>query len=116
MTSLEDKAQESPDVDLARQSAPGAYRLLDNELVAADELTPEGEFPQYGDFLHVGRLGPGAGDGEVEQKGEQYIECPQGLARWLVKNCEVGDDFRIVSVQKVDGEWRYDCDRLADEE
>jgi hypothetical protein len=107
---LGDKAAETPDVDLARQSAPGAYRLLTDELTPADELTAEGEFPQYGDFLEVGRLGQ-TGDG-VEVKGEQYIECPAGLAKWLVDEISVGDDFRVVSVQKVDGEWQYDCEQL----
>lgn len=110
MTSLEDKAEGSPDVDLARQSAPGAYRLSSKELAGADELTAEGEFPKFGDFLKVERLGYGDGD-EPEAKGEKYIECPAGLAEWLVENeISVGDDFRVLQTQKVDGEWQYDCE------
>lgn len=103
---IEDKAQETPDVDLARQSAPGAYRLESTELTDANDVTPEGDFPEYGDFLEV-----------TGTSGEQFIECPAALARWLVDNgIEAGDGFRIVSVQKVDGEWEYDCDELNDDE
>jgi hypothetical protein len=90
------------DIDLARYSAARAYKLLSDELVASDELTPEGEFPQFGDFLHVGT-----------QTGTQYIECPRALAEWLVDTeIAVGDGFRIRTVRKVDGEWEYSCARL----
>jgi len=106
MTSLDEKAQESPDVDLARQSAPGAYRIETWELTPADDISPEGEFPEYGEFLRV-----------VSTGGEQFIECPQGLARWIVDaGLEERDGFRIRTVQKVDGEWEYDCEQLSDDE
>jgi hypothetical protein len=104
---LEDKAADRPDVKLARDSAPGAYELLTDELVSADELTDEDEFPQFGDFLRVGR--PGA-DG-----AETHIECPAALARWLVgEGIEIGDVFRIRSVQKLDNEWSYQCEPVDD--
>ena len=114
MTSLDEKAQASPDVDLARQSAPGLYRLETDELVSADELTPKGEFPQYGDFLEVSRP---AGTGEDARWREEvhYVECPQGLAAWLVEEeVGVGDPFRIQTVQKVDGNWEYGCEVPSD--
>jgi len=108
---LGDKAEESPDVDLARQSAPGVYRLKTDNLVPADVLTAEGQFPQYGDFLHVETTNGGS---EPTWDGEQFIECPQDLAKWLVEEVEIGDGFRIKQVTKIDGEWEYSCE-LVDE-
>lgn len=114
MTDLDEKAQETPDIDLARQSAPGAYVLDGKELSAGDDLTPEGDFPEYGDFLPVRRAHRGE-DG-IEATGDRrWIECPQALAKWLVETgLDVGDGFRIKTVQKVDGRWDYDCEELAE--
>jgi hypothetical protein len=100
---IADKANtDTQDIDLARYSAARAYKLLTDELVEADELTPEGEFPQFGDFLHVGTTA-----------GTQYIECPRALAAWIVDaGLSIGDGFRIRTVSKVDGEWEYQCERL----
>jgi hypothetical protein len=96
---LGDKAQETPDVRLARDSSPGLYQFVTDELVSADALTGEEQFPQYGDFLEVGRP---SSDSTV------FIECPQALAAWLIENdVEDGDWFRITSVQKVDRRWQY---------
>lgn len=108
---LAEKAESSPDVSLARQSAPGVYRLTTDDLVSADELTDEGEFPEFGDFLEVEKA-RGTSAEDASWGPSQFIECPQGLARWLVENIDVGDGFRVVSVQKVDGEWQYDCDEF----
>jgi len=100
---IQDKAETpTEDIDLARYSAARAYKLLTDELVPADELTPESEFPQYGDFLHVGT-----------ESGTQWIECPRALAAWIVEaGLSIGDGFRIRTVRKVDGEWEYKCERL----
>jgi len=100
---IADKAKTTTeDIDLARYSAARAYKLLTDELVSADDLTPEGEFPQYGDFLHV-----------ATTAGSQYIECPRALAAWLIDNeLDVDSGFRIRTVRKVDGEWKYQCERL----
>lgn len=106
---LKDKAAETPDVDLARDSAPGTYRLLTHELVAADDLTNQGEFPLYGDFLEVQQVGPGG--------RERFIECPRGLAQWLVEHeLAISEAFRVRSVQKIDGEWSYDVERVPGED
>lgn len=110
-----DKAEESPEISLARQSAPGVYRLLNDELVPADELTAEGEFPEYGDFLKVETTTGGA---EPSWNREEYIECPQALAQWLVEHQEIASKkgFRIRTVQKVDGAWQYECEVLSNED
>lgn len=112
---LKDKAQETPEVSLARQSAPAAYILLDDELTAADELTPEDQFPQFGDFASVAKA-RAVDDGHEPSDQEQWIECPQDLARWLVdQDATEGFAFRVKQVTKVDGEWQYDCETLTGE-
>lgn len=110
---ISDKAEsaDQPEVKLARQSAPGVYRLDTDELEPADDLTGEDQFPQYGDFLKVGH--PTGGDNRFENHEEMYIECPADLARWLVEDeVEIGDHFRILDVWKDDGEWSYKCRML----
>lgn len=105
---LKEKAADRPDVELAQESAPGAYRLSTLELVAADDVSEPGEFPAFGDFLEVERFDSGA---------SLLVECPAGLARWLVNDLDVsiGDAFRIRSVRKVDGEWQYDCEPIDED-
>lgn len=103
MTSLEEKAQETPEVRLARDSAYSAYRLESTELTDADELSDEGEFPQFGEFAECEI--PSNGDSTAEV----YVEVPQNLAAQLVEaGIGEGDEFRIGEVSKVDGEWQYD--------
>lgn len=89
--------------------------MLSEELTAADDLTPEGQFPKYGDFLEVETT---TGGSDPAWNRTRYIECPEALAEWLVENIEDAKElgFRIVSVKKVDGRWQYDVDVLdADE-
>jgi len=109
---LGEKAEqaEQPDVSLARDSAPGFYVLQTDELTQANEITAEDQFPQYGDFLEVGV--PNA-DRVVDRT--EFIECPAGLAQWLVEEeLEVGDSFRVLDVWKADGSWCYQCRQIED--
>lgn len=118
---LGDKASDSPEISLVRQSAPGLYRLRDGvssveevELQSADEVTPEGEFPEYGDFLPVVRVK--SGDGEHLDRDEEFVECPSVLARSLVGwNVTSDDVWRLQSYRKVDGEWQLFA-QLLDED
>jgi len=106
---LGDKAKQAdqPEISLARQSAPGLYQLETDELIEADDLTEEGQFPQYGTFLKVMTSNGGR---EITFDKEEYIECPSALAKWLVDTeIEIGEFFRIQSVRKIDGNWQYDC-------
>jgi hypothetical protein len=119
MTKLGDKATETPEVQLVRQSAPGVYRLPDDgwsieaiELVPADDLTAEGEFPQYGEFLELETTNGGA-DPTVDSI--EFVECPEAFARWLVENGEPGEWFRIAQVRKVDGTWEYTIEEVEQE-
>lgn len=106
---LKDKAKDRPEVLLARQSSPGAYVIQSLELSGADELTEEGDFPQYGDFLKCHRAGT---------EKLVWVECPAALARFLVNeiDAEVGTCFRVRSVTKVDGEWEYNAEQVEVEE
>ena len=107
------EASDQPDVKLARQSAPGAYRLETDELKPADEVTPEGQFPEYGDFLKVAK--PTGGSNQFENHEEMFIECPADLARWLVEeSVEIGEHFRVLDVWKDNGEWSYKCRKLEE--
>lgn len=113
MTTLGDKAQGSPDVQLANQLTGSVYEVVTDELVEADELTPEGDFPQYGDFLPVEEYSPVDGT----DRGETHIEVPAALAEWLVEEIMPHSDtdrFRVVSHQKVDGEHRFDCEPVTE--
>lgn len=97
-----DKAKESPDVYLIRDAQYSAYRLVSDDLAPADEVTDEGEFPQYGDFAICDLP-----DGDGGFAGKIYVEVPQDLAAGMVElGIEPGDEFRIGEATKVDGEWQ----------
>lgn len=94
---LEDKAEASPTVFLTGSLTESEYELLTKELVAADDLTEPGQFPEYGDFLEVEEYSPVDGT----PRGIAFIECPSALARWLVdQELEIGDRFRVTAVDK----------------
>jgi len=101
-----DKAEQAdqPNVLLVRDSAPGLYRLETDELTNADDLGTD-EFPRYGDFVKCS-------DSRLE---ECYVEVPSALAQFLDGTVEVGEWFRIVSVNKTaDGEWTYSAEADPD--
>lgn len=108
MTTLGDKADraDQDEIRLARDSV-GAYRLEDDELIGADEISREDEFPKYGDFLVTRELRQVAG--EVELGEDVLVEVPGQLAQQLVAmEIEPGDCFRIQSVRKnAQNEWEY---------
>lgn len=70
----EKAAQNSQQVWLAgelKERSPST--ILAEELVPADEISDDGEFPKFGEYLEVEK------DGE-----EEFWECPQGLAAAIV--------------------------------
>lgn len=98
--------EETPEIVLARQSAPGAYILESEELAHADDLTDEDEFPEFGWFMPV-----------TGTSGREFVECPQDLdSKLLHLGIEPGDGFRIRSVRKVEGSWRYELEELTEDE
>jgi len=116
---LSDKAAaaDQPEVKLNDQTAPGVYQfnLHGDELVDCDEITEEGQFPIYGDFLPT--LSPTGGRDPFAEHEEVFIECPAQLAVWLVEEeVDVGDYFRVNRVWKEDGTVMYDCEHVDPEE
>lgn len=110
---LGDKAEqgEQREVRLARDSI-GLYRLETEELTAADEISEEDEFPQYGDFLDCLTS---TGGPNPEFNVEVWVECPSQLAQQLVSlEIEAGECFRIQSARKNGaGEWTYSIEEAA---
>jgi hypothetical protein len=110
---LKDKAADVPEVSLSNQLTGSVYEIVTDELVEADELTPEGEFPQYGDFLKVHEYSPV----DDTDRGETHIEVPRDLAQWIVEKLMPSSDldkFRVVSHQKIDGEHRFECETVEE--
>jgi len=104
---LSDKAQESPDVTLAGDLLESSYEVTETELVPADELTGEDEFPKYGDFLPAHEFSPYDGT----DRGETYIEVPQALAQIIVeRDLADGTRWKVVQSRKVDGEWQFEIE------
>jgi hypothetical protein len=108
MTDIEDLASTARDVIRAGNAENVPYRLEDIETTDADDISPEGEFPKFGDFLDVVAL-----DGDGVDLGPRWLECPGGLARALVDEdlVEAGAEFQIVHESKDDsGAWTFDVE------
>lgn len=80
--------------------------IVDGELYEADDLTPEGQFPQFGYFLCVE-------DADAPDE-ERFWECPTGLSAGILEIAEVEDldvvgaVVDVVSAHKDgDGNWRF---------
>lgn len=111
---LSEKAEEPPDVTAQVDELMETYYQFvdeDPELVDCDEITPEDDFPIYGDFLEVRKKSPV--DGTF--RGEGWILVTTKLAKWLVENDVTSSDWWVVKdVEKIDGEWTYDCEIVDD--
>jgi len=112
MTSLEDVASAGVDVILASDLVESWYRLETTDVTEADDLSPEGEFPQYGRFLQVTEFSNIDG----AERGETHIELPRHLAQWLVENADLGDRFEVMACEKRDGEWFFDVELVDTED
>lgn len=113
---LNEKATRRPEVLRAVESH-GTYRLTTTELTSADELTPEGEFPQYGDFAEVMPMTRNGDGFEAIGSEPQYLETPAGLARELVEHLvDEGHVFEVTEARKTqDDEWSFTVERLDEE-
>lgn len=110
MTDLEELATSNRDVIRPEDAENVPYRLEDTDSTEADEISAEGEFPQFGEFLDVTALNGGAGD-----LGPRWLECPGGLARELVEAglAEDGAEFQILGTEKDDtGAWTFDLEEF----
>jgi hypothetical protein len=112
MTGIRDKADEAdgPEVFLTSSldDAPAA-QIASTELLGADEVTPEDQFPEFGEFLEMRQP-----DGETV-----YWECATSLADVVVDAVEESPDGSVLPGTRVDvdmtskapsGEWRYVID------
>lgn len=109
MTDLNDQAKEveHENVVLSGESH-GLYKITATELVEANDVSPEGEFPKYGKYLPVEQLDRGG-----TSKGEALLESPRGLAVSLTEAglAEDGAKFWIRNVSKdVEGTWVFDVE------
>jgi len=110
MTEIEDLANQARTVVRAKNAEMTAYRLQDTDTVDCDDVSPEGEFPEYGDFLDVNAV-----NSDGQDLGPRWLECPGGLARALVDQdlVEAGAEIRIASVDKDEtGAWTFEVEDL----
>jgi len=102
-----DKAEQADqdEIRLARDST-GLYRLESEELVPANEISAEDEFPKFGDFLSCRST---TGGRNPEWNVPVLVECPGSLAKQMVGlDLSEGNAFRINNVRKnASGEWEY---------
>lgn len=73
MDDLRDKAKGSVEAERAAD-LDGTYRVESTALYDADEVSAEGEYPEYGSWLRL--------------DGGSYLECPRGLAAVLVEELD----------------------------
>lgn len=108
MTDLQDVADRSRGPEIALTSGLGGrgeFRHETTELVDADELTPEGEFPEYGEYL----LCEERSAVDHTPRGEVYVEVCSQLAERLVE-IGTGRWWNVTGVEKVDGAWVVDVE------
>lgn len=104
--------EQQPEIILSRDQVGRSFEIVTAGAFAADEVTPEGSFPEYGEFLSC-----------ANSQGEAvFLELPQDLERQLV---EKGEDvqpgaleglvFRVAGCRKTrDGNWTYDLEWFDD--
>lgn len=111
MTDLHQKAEELTGPEIVTTSdlpSREPARIDSVDLVGADELTAEGTFPEFGEFLTVGR---------EEEEEEEYWECSTALAALIVDAAEESEKAltdHVVDIEAASkdpsGEWRYVLD------
>lgn len=112
---LDEKADELNDDDhpecVRARDSHGAYRLIETAVHDADEVTDEGKFPKYGDWIPVERLSM---TGSVQD--EAWLECPAGLADALLDaGIDTETPFVIQNVAKgADGAFVFDLSGETD--
>jgi len=104
MKDLREKADSGPSATRISEAEGETYRVENPALYSSDAVSPDGEYPEYGEWLSV-----------VDNDGDQagHLECPRGLAQELVRVVDHDDlgfpmDVTIASVQLVDEEWQVE--------
>lgn len=99
--------RDGKDIVLARE-AHGVYQLENTETVPADSISPDGEFPKFGDYAQVTKLTRYGEETELA-----WLEAPHGLAVALKQNglIEMGATFWVRNVAKdTEGAWSFDLE------
>lgn len=87
-----------------------------DEVSQADDITPEGQFPEYGQFIEVHRYNGGGYDDEAV-----WWELPSGLAALIEIELEEAGGYEEVEPEQVtvdidfagksdSGEWKFSGD------
>lgn len=106
MTAIDDLADDTGDVYLARNAEGMVFRLDSRDTVPADEIGTD-EYPQYGDFAPVGVYHPP----KAEFVDDAYLEVPVQLAKTIVSlGIEDGDTFKVTDVSKQNGQYYFVVD------
>lgn len=102
---LSDHADRDENDYVLAAEAHGCYRLELTETTPADEVSPPGAFPEYGQFVPVTRL-----TRTGKENGTAWLEAPHGLAKALKEAglIEVGAVFTVEDAAKSeDGAWTF---------
>lgn len=106
MTGLEDLADDTGDVYLARNAEGMRFELESRDTVPADDLGTD-EYPKYGDFVPVSVYHPP----KNQYVDGCYLEVPVQLAKTLVTlEVEAGDKFEVTDVTKANGQYHFVLD------
>lgn len=98
MEDLREKASSGPEAVRFQDANGETFRVESPAMYAPDEISPEGEYPELGDWL------------ETE---DGFLECPRALAAELVEAVDYNDVsfpavVKVTSAELVDGEWRVE--------
>jgi len=101
MKDLREKASETDATRFKEVDEGDTFRVENPALYAADEVTPEGDFPVHGDWFSL-----------VNEEGAQngHLEVPRGLAQEVVRvvdHDDVGFPMLVTidRAELVDEEW-----------
>lgn len=93
--------------------AHGRYRLESTDLYEADELSDEGEFPEYGAFFPVVVL---AMDGTERDEG--WLSAPRGLVEAMSDAGVLEPDAEFVishAAKDREGQWVFEVETRGDD-
>jgi len=100
MKDLREKAATGPDATRMENAAGESFVVVNPALYAPEEVSPEGDYPELGDWLET---------------RDGFLECPGALARELlavVDNQDFAFPLRVhvLSAEVVDREWSIETE------
>jgi len=100
MKDLREKAATGPDATRMEHAAGELFVVVNPALYAPEEVSPEGEYPELGDWL------------ETE---DGYLECPGALARDILEVVDQEDyafplEISILAAEVVDRQWEIETE------